>query len=87
MLTFSWSVKHAENGSYEDARNVRVIFYFSKHLERLDNGAESGLSTDGTLQVTTEAGKTVLTYTYTTNSGILQKGKYTNLVSPCNSII
>jgi hypothetical protein len=75
ILRFSWSVKHAENGSYEDARSVIVSFYFSPHLDWVDNGGESGLTTNGNKQTPTEDGRTVLKYTYTANSGTLGKGK------------
>ena len=75
VLRFSWTVKHAENGSYGDAKDVKIVFYFSKFLEREDNGGESGLTTDGSLGTTTENGRTVLTYTYTGNGGTLAEGK------------
>ena len=75
VLQFSWTVKHAENGSYEDARNVKILFYFSKSLDHQDNGVTSGLSTGGSSAKTTSGGRTLLTYTYSANGGTLTKGK------------
>ena len=71
LLTFSWTVKHAENGSYEDARDVIVSFYFTTFLAWKDIGAASGLTSPSTSIV---AGRTVLTYTYGTNGGTLSQG-------------
>jgi hypothetical protein len=79
-LIFSWNVKHAENGSYEDASDVKVFFYFSSSLERV---AVTGMSGDPP-PVTTEAGRTVFTYSH--SGGTLAQGKYISHVLACFSV-
>lgn len=75
VLHFSWTVKHAENGSYEDAKNVRILFYFSSSLDYQNNGATSGLTTEGGYASSISNERTLLTYTYSGNGGTFAKGE------------
>ncbi|XP_028406171.1 uncharacterized protein LOC114528690 [Dendronephthya gigantea] len=53
QLDFSWSVQHSENGSYENAQNVKILFCFSPSLDFV---AITGLTSFNAATTSVEAG-------------------------------